>query len=551
MYTLLLVDDEANVREGVVQEIDWEHCGFEVVGIAENGKEAYELTERLRPDVIVTDIMMPYLDGIGLSRLVRENYPRTKIILLTGFDEFEYAQQAVKLQIKEYVLKPFSSQELIDALFKVKSLLDHEKEQRENSELLLQHYKESLPILRNNFLNALVTRQIEKQEILKKFQNYNISLMGDLYAVSILHVDRIPSTPLDHTVNKNHNYKSLKHLEDREVQLFAVLDIAEEICNQRQIGIVFILNEHVVYIASYDGLEKEQVLNHTFSILEEIRMSTEEYLGFSITIGVGTVNSDVANLKNSHQDAVQALDYRQILGNNRIIYIGDVEQRTDVKVEFDDAKEKELICYLKIGSISEIKTLFDSYFQLIEDACITFRDLQINLIEILTAILKVARDLGIDMDEILGNNDMLLTELRNFNNLTEAKQWFYSLCNRVVGAIATERMSKSKNLIDLAKDYIEKMYHESDISISMVCNHLHISTGYFSYLFKKEMKTTFVNYLTNIRMETARELLQTSDLKSFEIAERVGYLDPNYFSFCFKKYFGMTPKECRSMASRL
>jgi len=155
MYKLILVDDEEDVREGVSQEIDWHAYGFAVLAKAENGKEALDLVERLRPDVVVTDIRMPFMDGLQLAEAVRRQFPATRIIILTGFDEFEYAQKAVKLYIDEYVLKPFSAVELIDALVKVKNRMDEEAAHRENNQLLRESYRKSLPVLREVFLSSL------------------------------------------------------------------------------------------------------------------------------------------------------------------------------------------------------------------------------------------------------------------------------------------------------------------------------------------------------------------------------------------------------------
>lgn len=547
MYKIILVDDEEDVREGVTQEIDWERYGFEVVAKAENGKEAFELVERLVPDLIVTDIMMPFLDGLVLSKLIRENYPDMKIILFTGFDEFEYAKQAVKLQIEEYVLKPFSSQELIDALIKVKSQIDEEVAQKENIELLLKHYKNSLPILRNSFLTSLITKRFEKSEVMEKLNNYYIPLLGNVFAVSVLRIDSyIPLQNENQKPELKPAYRSLKHSNDRELQLFAVLNIAEEICNKRGIGIVFLHNDHVVVLTASDETDSAVAIGKTFSLLEEIRKNTEKYLGFSITLGVGTATHDITSLKYSYEDAILALDYRVILGNNRIIYIADVEKKAIQIPGFDEQKEQELIRCLKMGTSNEMKALIESFFHEIEVAKISYKDYQLYLLEILISILKMARSSSMGTDNILDNHGILLSEMQQFNNLQEAKIWILELCQRVMSSITKERLSNSENLVYMAKKYIQEHYYETDISITKVCNHLHISTGYFSYIFKKEMKTTFVNYLLKIRMDTSKELLRTTDLKSFEIAEKVGYAEPNYFSFCFKKYFGMTPKEFRS-----
>jgi two-component system, response regulator YesN len=545
MYKLILVDDEEDVREGLTQEIGWEQFGFEVVGTAENGKEAYELIERLVPDVIVSDIMMPFLDGLSLAKLVRENYPDIKIILLTGFDEFEYAKKAVTLQIEEYVLKPFSSQELIDAIVKVKSQIDAEMAEKENIHQLLQHYKESLPILRNSFLTSLITKRFEQSEVIEKLNNYSISLHGNLFTVSAVRIDQL--FPLHAGSNgQESRHHAGDESGDREFQLFAVLNLAEEICNKRGMGLTFLHNDHVVVLTASSEDKTNTAIEKTLTLLEEIRLTAEKHLKFSITIGVGTVTSNVTSLKDSYEEALIALDYRLILGNNRIIYIADIENRTVEKPKFDEQKEQDLIRYIKMGSLSEIKGLIESFFHEIESAKISYKDYQIYLLEILITILKMAQNSSRGTDPILDNHGILFSEMQKLNNLQEAKNWILDLCQHVMSSIETDRLSNSKNLVHLAKKYIQEHYHESDINVTKVCHHLHISSGYFSYIFKKEMKATFLNYLLKIRMEAAKDLLGTTDFKSFEVAEKVGYSEPNYFSFCFKKYYGLTPKELRS-----
>ena len=158
MYNLILVDDEEDVREGLLQEIDWESYGFQVVERAENGKEAMEQIEKVMPDIVVTDIHMPFMNGLQLAEWVRKTYPSIKIIILTGYDEFEYAQKAIKLHIDEYVLKPFSASDLMEALTKVKQQMDKELFDMQNLNALREKYQKSLPVLQSVFLSSLITR---------------------------------------------------------------------------------------------------------------------------------------------------------------------------------------------------------------------------------------------------------------------------------------------------------------------------------------------------------------------------------------------------------
>ncbi|GAA4839520.1 hypothetical protein GCM10023310_16660 [Paenibacillus vulneris] len=548
MYKLILAEDEQEVRESIVREIDWARYGFEVADTAENGKEAMEQIERWTPDVVVTDIRMPFMDGMQLSEWIRSKYPTTKIIILTGYDEFEYAQKAVKMHIDEYVLKPFSAQELIQALVKIRQLIDEETARKKNVQTLQEHYRQSLPVLREVFLGSLIHRKLPKGEIEEKALNYHVALQGDVFLVSVLSMDN-PEMQGDEARAAS---QSLKYSKDNELKLFAILNISEEIVSKHQAGIVFLHNGNLVLLStSKEETDKEAVMKRTLPALEEIRQSIEKYLKLTVTIGVGTVVSDITDVSYSYSDAVLALDYRVVLGNNRIICIDDVETRQVEKLRFDELKEHSLIRCIKVGTQQEMKELVDELFYGIADTPVSFQDYQIYLLELLTAILKAAKDSNADLDSILGSAFNPFADIHKMTNPQEAKQWILGLCTRIMTSIVSERQSSYKSLVDKAKEYTLAHYQDSDISIHKVCSHLHISAGYFSGIFKKETKMTFVNYLMHIRMEAAKELLRTTDLKTFEIAERVGYAEPNYFSFSFRKHVGVSPKEYKSSSREI
>jgi two-component system response regulator YesN len=281
-------------------------------------------------------------------------------------------------------------------------------------------------------------------------------------------------------------------------------------------------------------------------VLEEIRQSIEKFLKFSVTIGVSGVTPAITDCPYAYKDAVSALDYRFIHGNNRIICIDDVEKRVAEKLRFDEDKEHALIRCLKVGSVHEVNEIVEELFQGIVDTPVSYQDYQVYLLEILISLLKAAKQSDIDVDHLFGANFTVFTEINKFNNIQEAKSWIVGICAKIMDVIARERQYTYKNLVDMAKEYTQEHYHESDISINKLCSHLHISAGYFSTIFKKETKMTFVNYLLQIRMDAAMELLRSTDLKAFEVAEKVGYSDPNYFSFSFRKQVGISPKEYRN-----
>ncbi|OKP84525.1 response regulator [Paenibacillus sp. P32E] len=544
MYKLILAEDEEDVREGIIAQIDWEHYGFEVVDQAENGREAADSIDRLLPDVVVTDIQMPFMNGLQLAEWIRSRHPNTKIIILTGYDEFEYAQKAIKLQIDEYILKPFSAQELIDVLLKVRVTIEAEIAEKENVFVLSEHYRKSLPVLREQFLSSLVSRRLPAAEIAEKSAEYGIELSGARFQASVIRVDYIREGGEETVATKRP--VSLRDTGERNLQLFAVLNIAEEICQKHGFGKVFIYRDDVVLLSVSEDRDEAVITSRTYAILEEIRQNVQRFLKLTVTAGSGTACHSPALLSHSFNDALQALDYRLILGNNRVIWIEDVESRVGRMLAYDELTQQSLIRTIKLGTLQELREVVDELFGGLDAALVSTQEYQIFLLEIITTILRVAKESGSEMSDFNGLGFSSLTEIQKFNNMGEAREWIIGVCSRLMDSIASERQSSYKQLIDQAKDYIRSHYEESDISIGRVCQHLHISTGYFSSIFKKEMKMTFVSYLLQIRLEAAKELLRSTELKAFEIAERIGFADPNYFSFCFRKKYGQSPKEYKN-----
>ncbi|WP_152393467.1 response regulator [Paenibacillus guangzhouensis] len=532
MYNLILVDDEEDVREGLMQEIDWESHGFHVVERAENGKEAMELIEKVMPDIVVTDIHMPFMNGLQLAEWVRKAYPSMKIIILTGYDEFEYAQKAIKLQIDEYVLKPFSASDLIEALLKVKEQMDKELCERQNLNALQEKYQKSLPVLRSVFLSSLITRSYMEAEIHEKGIQYDMELICGPYLVSVIQMDHNRFTQGDAFLLQ-----------------FAMLNIAEEIVQHHNLGYVFIHHNHVVVLSMLQDADEHGLSQTTMEVMEEIRLNVHKFLKFTVTIGVGSIQYTVTELHASYPDAIQALNYRLLLGNDRVIWIQDVETRRHNPLILDEMKEQALIRCIKVGMAEEAQEMIQLLFHhFVEESAYSIQDFQIYCTEILMAIIRVAKDMEVPLESLFGSNQLPIAEITSCPSVHEARQWMTAVCLRLMEQIAVGRQTSYKKLVEEAKAYMKAHFAESDMSIQRICQHLHISAGYFSNIFKKEAKTTFVNHLLDLRMEAAKEMLRTTDMKAFEIAEQVGYSDANYFSFCFRKKFGLSPKDYRNGA---
>lgn len=550
MYKLIIVDDEEEVRKGIIEKIEWDKYGFEVVGEAENGIEAMDAVERVLPDVVLTDIKMPYMDGLALAEKLKEKYPTIKIIFLTGIHEFDCAHKAVRLNVIDYILKPFSSAEMTELFQKVKNTLDLEISRKKDYDMLRQHYRKSLPLFRDKFLNSLITNKYNSSDVFRRAKSFGIDLEKSGFIVSVLSIDSDYSfrRNVNEQITSTEEYES-QVIDEWELMEFAVFNICEEIIDKHKAGVVFTHDEYIVFIFTSNDGNKENLINKSISILEEIQICIEKYMEISVSIGMGRFCPDVSQLFHSYEDSVTALDYRMILKKNQIIYIEDLEPENRKKLVFNELKERTLIGCLKVGTPEEISNVINNFFRELIEAQISFKDYQIYLLQMLTVIFKVARDLNVDMFILFGDTYNLISEIYKFKDLDDVREWMTNICLKVRNCISINRLYTSSEIVKKAVEYVHKNYHDSEIVIEKVCKYLHISSSYFSTLFKKEMNMTFNNYLTNVRLEASKELLRTTDMKFYEIAQRVGFSEPNYFSYCFKKKFGISPSEYRNKSN--
>ncbi|MCG7377712.1 response regulator [Paenibacillus sp. ACRSA] len=535
MYRVLLVDDEEDVREGLVVEVDWEALDLRIVGLAENGREALEMAERVEPDIVITDISMPFMDGLELARRLRERNPLVKVVILTGYDEFDYARQAVSISVDEYLLKPFSAGHLMELLTRLRAQMAAEVAERENVQHLREHYFTSLPLLQADLLATLLHRQKSPAYIHGKAKQCGLNFDGQRYGVSVLtlHMDG----------DRRGAAKSWGESSDAELKQFAALNIAEEIWTEHEAGHAFKHQDTVVllYVDRWGGVDGEK---RQQMALQNVLRSINHYLRIPATVGSGALVSTVTEMKHAYEDALLALDYRLVPGTDSLIYIADVERQAAGKLRFDELKQQTLTRCLKAGTEAE----------LIEALEIIFReitvehgrsDIQLYLIEVLTAVWKAAQASGEAMEDIFGAGFQLYADMFRLPGLTEAQGRVKEVCMLVQKRIASGRQHVYKDIVEQALAYTKEHYADPELSIQKVCGHLHISSGYFCGIFKKEVQLTFLQYVMQIRMEAAKELLRSSELKAFQIAERVGFAEPNYFSFCFKKHTGISPKEYR------
>lgn len=533
LYRIMVVDDEEEIRLGIIKKIDWEANGFIVVGDAENGQDALEMAEKLQPDVIMTDIKMPFMDGLELGKKLSELMPSTKIIVFSGCDDFEYAHKAIKINVIEYVLKPINSVELIEVLKRLKEQLDREYDEKRNLQTLYKHYVESLPVIREQFLVGAIEGRISKNQWEEQAEKLDIDFKADYLSVALIHADGI-------AVSDEENIVSIQN--DSALLPISIKKIVDENMERYCRVVSFIYSDMVVVIGNFE--RKEDILLFIKGINEVCKIY-KRIIGLTISAGVGYVYNNPLEMRFSYRSAQSALDYRFILGTGKAIYIDDVEPDRSIQLQFDEQEERSMLNAIKISSEEEIGEIIEKLFVKIEDLLLPFNQYRIYLMEIMTSLLKLVQSYDLDLDEVFGENFNCYSYLETFNSINEVKMWFTNKAIKVNNYIKRERINSSMLLVEKAKQYVNENYSDPDLSVEKLCLELHVSPTYFSTIFKRETEMSFVNFLTTVRLEQAVKLLNTTDDKTYMIAEKVGYPEANYFSYVFKRKFGVSPSKYR------
>ncbi|WP_238903866.1 response regulator [Clostridium sp. YIM B02506] len=532
LYRIIIVDDEEEIRLGIIKKIDWEAYGFEVVGDAENGQDALEKVEKYRPDVLMTDIKMPFMDGLELGKRVSEMMPSTKIIIFSGCDDFEYAHKAIQINVVEYVLKPINSVELIEVLKRLKEKLDYEYNEKRNLEKLQEYYIESLPVIREQFLVGAIEGRINSEKWSEQIDKLNIDLKKEYLSVALI---RSEGNLKLKDINNNIN-------EDSVLTNISIKKTVDENMHKYCSFTSFIYSDIVVVIG---GLSSKDEIGHFINGINEVCKVYERITNLKISAGIGYVYNDPCEIKFSYRTALNALEYKLILGLGKAIYIDDVEPDNSIELQFHEQEENLMLNAIKISTKEEIKEVINGLFDKVQHLLLPFNKYRIYIMEIMTALLKLIQTYELDMDYIFGENFNCYEHLDSFGSIDEVKEWFINKSIMVNVLIKKERVNSSILLVEQAKQYVLENYTDPDLSVEQVCSKLHVSSTYFSTIFKRETQNNFVNFLTTVRLEQAVKLLNTTDYKTYVIAEKVGYPEANYFSYVFKKKFGVSPSKYR------
>ena len=532
MYKILLVDDEILVRDAIRENIDWGKLDCELIGDCENGKQAVEFVKTHEVDIVLTDILMPYMDGMELSHFLHDNYPDILIVIFSGFGEFEYAKKAIQYNVSDYMLKPVTAMELTKVIENMKEKLDSRKKEQRKMESLTQvsqDYHKNANVIRSKALDCLVKCTRDVQVSLDELERMGITFQAASYRVAVFDID---------TYSDMYQMDMDKQQESA-LMAFVLFNVGDEIVVQEKAGVVYQEGNNRVCII-FAGNRTKEFSESIHRICHEIQEKVKEVIGLETSIGIGNWVRSPHELIYSYRLAAKAIDYRYLLGGNLLF---DMEEKktdnsifliNDLEILTESIKSGDRRLMEK--TLGQIETEIKSALVEKSYACIYLQ-------QVIRAIGNTCQSLSEEPEKIIAQREALLKAVTEQRMFSQAAALVEKYAQEVFDALQELNSSNGQRQGMLAMDYIQKNYMDPCLSLNSICSYLNISTSYFSTIFKEMTGETFIEVLTRVRMEKAKELLENTTMKNYEIAEKVGFSDPHYFGISFKKITGKTPTE--------
>lgn len=523
MISVFLVDDEIVVREGIRNSIPWDETEYSLVGEAPDGEMALSIMKDLKPDILVTDIRMPFMDGLSLAKIIRKTQPWVKIIILSGHDEFKYAKEAISIGVEEYLLKPVSSADMLATLDKVSRKIAEERLSKTRLEALSRQVRTSEEILRERWLCDLVAGLVATEEAIERGREVGIDLIAHGYIVALAEIASAPG-----------KYSGVATA--RTVIADQISGRGDVIAFSRGMDTIALLVKN----NGQDSLEE-----CVYTIAQGIKFEIERITGSEVSIGIGSPADRIGGIPRSFADADLALKHLSQSGRRNILGIGDLRPGEEIDISALDGDP--IIDRLRYASSGDIDGIIEEYLGLLGDKPGQGNFIWYYLIgDIIVAASKLVEELGGDIHDVMPE----FLQHERITGIVTSRESFGREVRALLLAVVTFKESRMPSryrvMIDRAKQYIEANFADQDISLHSVASHVNVSPNHFSAVFSQEAGVSFIEYLTRTRIDHAKHLLSTTGMKNSDVAYESGFGDPHYFSFIFKKNTGLTPREFKS-----
>ena len=542
MLKIFLAEDEVVVRETIKRMIPWEELGFELVGEAADGEMALPLLLRQQPDLLITDIKMPFMDGLTLARLAKKEIPGLKVVILSGYDDFNYAKQAIGIGVEDYLLKPITKNALIERLSEIRSRYEHEKTQKEYYEKFQREMQAYEKNSSRDFFEALVGGSMDMMEVYKRAEKLGLDIVAEAYNVLIF------------TMNCDEDFSGQR--DEYSSWEAESLELLENFFAGHSSAMLFRSN-----IFSYGVLlkgQRETIEENTRVCVDEIRKILSRQDGRrEWFLAVGQSVERLSQIQKSYHTASRAFSQRYLYDENILYYDemetmehpgGQAETEDNAylqKVDVNALNPAILQKFLSNGLQEETENFVKDYFYAIGQEpmeSLVFRNYVI--LNVRFSVISFIKGLGCDTNEMeSADTEEVLAE--SGKNMESAIAYAKKMISQAIEIRDQNSGNKNRSILKTAVDFIDSHYMDEEISLNTVANIANVSSNHFSALFSQNMGQTFIEYLTSLRMNKAKELLRCTGMRSSEIAGEIGYKDAHYFSYLFKKTQGMTPSDYR------
>lgn len=530
MFKVLIIDDEPTIRKGLINIINWKKFQCEISGEAGDGVEGLEKIGEFEPDIVFADINMPEINGLEMIKEAKKIVPHCKFIILSGYREFSYMQEAIKIGAFDYILKPSSIEDICEvvrrAVMELKYQIDHQLEIKK----LRKCFEESIPILKEKLLYDVIFQiNINEEEINEGLELYGVEI--DEFVMIII--------DMDEDIKKREPYQ-------RQLYQFGIINTVEEMFTDSYRVEKIVLNNRQIAFAISMGPEAEILEDNIYKKVHSIQQLVESCFDFTVSIAISTKGYSVSEFHKKMQECKNALAYRFYMGNSSIILYRDLSgfYQGEDYLAFDGI-DKELCSVIKAGNEEDVKAILKQIGEKVVQTNLDpeyIKTFYWNLIYEINMIRISIKNLEVQDKEMSHDISSLYRMIDHATQVKELQSLLTDAAMSVVNRINRYNKKNINQILQNAINYICANYTMS-ITLNELAEHTYVSTYYLSRMFKKELGKNFVEYLNEIRIEKAKELLKDNKYKTYEVAELVGIQDPHYFSKIFKKYVNMTPTE--------
>lgn len=539
MLKVFLVEDEIVMREGIKKNIDWEKEGFIFAGEASDGEIAYPLIKKTLPDILITDIRMPFMDGLELSRLVKKEMPKIKIIILSGYDEFEYAKEAISIGVTDYLLKPMTGEKLMEAVHAVGDKIEAEREQYDFMETYKKERYESVILEKKDLFSDMIDGKCDMSEILERGEKLDMNLASECYNIVLFQVRPQEDSEAVTDVYSKRGVSMIQ-------KIYEAFDKRKDIYMYEQLGEIA-----AFVVLAQDEEQMKTKVDECLSELREIVCTYPDVIYFG---GVGCTVRRLRELSKSYRDANRVFAHRYLTDTSKVFYSGDADS-SNIRNEEINLREMDIgkldrrivLNFLRSGSLGDTTHFVEDFLNSFGEENVTsllFR--QYIVMDMYFTVASFLESIGQSKQEVTDICGRFKDGSLALSSLEETRKYLSDLLEKAINQRNSMSEKKYSTVLDEAREYIDANYANEDISLNTVAASVNISPNHFSTVFSQEMGETFIEYLTAVRMVKAKEMLRSTAMKTSEVGFQVGYKDPHYFSYIFKKTQNMTPREFRN-----